>query len=411
MILPPAPVIETEYRVLPSFKPRKVADKVFWLTFIDTTDPNVGAIDVDGRKVLYSHIINQVNSSLSSVGYKNDVQDFYGSATSPENCKSAIEKLKVSHPDDIIVFYYIGHGGRPLSDMDYMLEHPWPQMCMAQHYDEKFIPLEWVDSQLKAKGARLAVTIGMCCNSVSPSVTKKSSPEFSISYGPTYMSSQKIDNINNLFLGETGSVLATSALPTQTSGCCTSPFGVIDTYTAVLASIFDELDYEPLDLNWHKLLTVVSSEVDAIMASDQTPFHTTNLTEAYTAAPSQNSTPQKPDTKKTQNLQENNSSTEIVGSRDWVNSLEDNFQDLINVSLPQADRIALEQDLNSLFAPDAKVRFLGQDSDTVIDREESDVFLGRLATSKLILNVAIVEAELNSKNKITSLKVREIYKK
>ena len=47
-----------------------------------------------------------------------------------------------------------------------MRTHPYPQMCLAQHDENKFIPLEWVDKQLKSKGARLSVTIGMCCNNL-----------------------------------------------------------------------------------------------------------------------------------------------------------------------------------------------------------------------------------------------------
>ena len=83
------------------------AQTIHWITFIDTNDENVGKIDVLGRKVLYSHFINEVNAALAPVGYSSDIQDFYGDKVTPENCKSTVELLRVSNPDDIIVFYYI----------------------------------------------------------------------------------------------------------------------------------------------------------------------------------------------------------------------------------------------------------------------------------------------------------------
>lgn len=40
------------------------AQTIHWITFIDTTDPNVGQIDVYGRQMLYSYFINEVNAAL-----------------------------------------------------------------------------------------------------------------------------------------------------------------------------------------------------------------------------------------------------------------------------------------------------------------------------------------------------------
>jgi hypothetical protein len=74
-------------------------------------------------------------------------------------------------------------------------------------------------------------------------------------------------------------------------------------------------------------------------------------------------------------------------------------------------RIQLEKSLNTLFANDAQVRIIAQDGETIVDREDADVFLGRLATSSILLNVAVTEGTFDSSGKIASLKVREIYRK
>lgn len=123
---------------------------IHWLLFIDTTDPNVGEVDKYGREMLRDYFISEVNAVLKHEGYKTDIKDIYGQQVSPETCKRVINNLK-AESDDIIVFYYIGHGGRPVGGSDYDRQHPFPQMCMAQHNPEKFIPLEWVDEELSKK--------------------------------------------------------------------------------------------------------------------------------------------------------------------------------------------------------------------------------------------------------------------
>lgn len=373
------------------------AQTIHWLTFIDTNDPNVGEIDILGRKVLYRHFIDEVNAALAPKGYSNDIQDFYGNATTPENCKAAVQLLRISNPDDIIVFYYIGHGCRPITDIEYIKQHPYPQMCMQVKFPEdKYIPLEWVDKELSNKGARLSVTIGMCCNSFS-NTTIKEGPSFTPNYGASYMSGKKVAQIQHLFLSEKGNVLATSASPTQTSGCLKSDFGIIDAYTTVLCSIFkDSLDDLDGHLTWDLLLDSMSSIVNNVTMGTQTPFHKTHLAQAN--QPKQVSP--KPVSPKSTNNRD-----------DILKALSHNLGTLINVNLSESERIQLSKKLEDLFTSNSIVRILGQDTDTAIDKENASVFLGRLATSRLLLNVSIVDCTFEEDNRISSMKVREIYER
>lgn len=388
------------------------AQTIHWITFIDTNDENVGKIDVLGRKVLYSHFINEVNAALAPVGYSSDIQDFYGDKVTPENCKSTVELLRVSNPDDIIVFYYIGHGARPITDPGYMMEHPYPQICLQTKFPEsKFIPLEWIYKQLSTKGARLTVTIGMCCNSLA-NISIKDGPTFSPNYGPTYMSGKKLDRIQDLFLRAKGNVISTSASPTQTSGCFKSDFGIIDRYTTVLCDIFNSaLDSYDKTLTWDDLLEAISTIIDKNTNSEQTPIHETHLVTASIPKPKTPNVPTKQQVQQTQQKQTPGTTKQQGNGDEWINDLTNKLGTLINVNVGEYDRKQLEGNLNSLFAPGAQVRILGQDSNTSVDREDAQVFLGRLATSSLLLKVAVVEGEFDSNNRITSLKVRELYKK
>ena len=438
------------------------AQTIHWLTFVDTTDPNVGKIDVYNRQMLYNNFINVVNASLSAKGYSCDIHDYYGHKVTPENCKEAVESLSITDPNDIIVFYYIGHGGRPSTDPVYMEEHPYPQMCLAQLCEEKFIPLEWVNEQLSSKGARLSVTIGMCCNSVGSNVSIKDEPTFAPNYGPTYMSSNKIKRIQELFLNTKGHIIATSASPRQTSGCVqiagprpchpmiamTNPQWFRDWYSFAICCFFQtQLTQYSRTLNWNDFLYMIGEFVDRNTGHNQSPIYDIYLTKE-TPKPNPvepNTTASKPtENKPIEQNSINNQSTGAVsapksqppvekqiestqkkqlpnktiqqgdeGSRDWINELTKHISSLVNVSLALKDRQNIETNLNEkLFADGAVVKFLAQDSNAVIDKMSVNDWLGILATNPngRIIKVIVESGTFDSNKKITTLKVREIYK-
>ena len=310
---------------------------IHWLTFIDTTDPNVGKIDIYGRQMLYGYFINEVNAALELKGYKSDIQDFYGERVTPENCKDAVEMLSITNPNDIVVFYYIGHGVRPATSSDYMKNHPYPQMCMAQHYEDKFIPLEWVDKQLSSKGARLTVTIGMCCNSIGSNVSIKDEPNFNFNYGTTNLSSNKIKRIQELFLNTGGHVIATSSSPRQTSGCVQvagpqpchpilamqNPQWFRDWYSFAICCFFQtQLDKYNETLNWDDFLSMISGFVDSNTRGTQTPIY-----DIYPRSVSRiNELKETVTEKQIKDTQKKQVVSETIqkgdeGSRDWINEL------------------------------------------------------------------------------------------
>ena len=66
--------------------------------------------------------------------------------------------------------------------------------------------------------------------------------------------------------------------------------------------------------------------------------------------------------------------------------------------------------LEQVFANNTIVRIMSQDGSFVVNKEEISMFLGRIATSRLLENVTVVDATAND-SKINSLRVREVYKK
>lgn len=191
------------------------------------------------------------------------------------------------------MFYYIGHGARPVNDRTTR----YPQMCMGQNQAQRMIPLDWVYNQIKDKGARLSVVIGMCCNSEDASVMSKNSPGFSPNYGNTYMTDQEAARIQELCLNYKGNILVTSASPGQTSICTRSDLGVIDSYTTSLVYKFDELQKGAIAPSWDTLLASVKSDVNEVTEKSQTPIFETHVTKV--SAPQQTAQKEAPKQEKT----------------------------------------------------------------------------------------------------------------
>lgn len=370
------------------------AQTIHWLTFIDTTDDNVGAIDVTGRKVLYNRFINVINAALAEKGYNSDIQDFYGNLTSPENCKRAVETLRC-RPEDIIVFYYIGHGGRSVADDD--KAHPYPSMWLAQNNPSKMIPLEWVHNTLKDKNARLTATIGMCCN-VKQNLPVLRTPTFAINYGNASLSQNQLTSIQDMFLNHKGDFILTSASPRQSSYGAHTPMGDMDLFTAEMVLEFERQSAKG-NMTWQSLFDNVRKSVNEKSKSEQTPMFANNITSNKASKPSADrKTPVRPAVTGI-DLSDSN----VVG-----NLLTENLDFIIDPGQSFDDRIAVTERLMPLFADNAQIKIVGQDTETVIDKEPIRNFMGRIATSRILLKVVPISYKWG--DRILELTVKEYYK-
>ena len=376
------------------------AQTIHWMTFIDTTDDDVGRIDILGRQVLYNRFINVINAALAPAGYSSDIQDFYGTRTTPENCKNAVASLKCDEKD-IVVFYYIGHGTRAKSDPT-----PYPQMLLASTNIDKFIPLSWVNDQLKTKGARLAVTIGMCCNVVQD-VTSKVSPTFSVNYGNTYVEDVAIKNIQKLFLENTGNIIVSSASPSQSSIAIPVTTDIvpagkyIDLFTTSLIHVFDHHVKNNKSITWETVLDNLKEYVNDASVGRQTPIYEANINGA---ARVESKGQTEPDTTP---LNKNDDEDEKL------NKMVRLLDIIVDSSVKEETRMAGALLFKAAYlADDSEVKILAQDSNLVVDKELGETFIDRISTSHLLLKVAIESCNFVTDGetiKVKEMKVREIY--
>ena len=372
---------------------------IHWLTFIDTEDPSVGNLDKTGRNVLYNRFVNVVNAALHDAGYKSEIHDIYGAELSPDRCKSEVERLNCSS-DDIIVFYYIGHGTHAPAE-----NNPYPQMLLGSSDQSRFIPLKWVHDALKLKGARLTATIGMCCN-VIQNVSAKNAPMFSVNYGNVELTDKERTSIQNMFIGHKGDFLLCSASKGQSSLGGETPLGAMDLFTAVMVTVFEDMAYEG-NLEWENLFGEVRHVVNRVTAGKQTPFWNNNLSVANKPVPRPIS---QPIAKNTNPSAPANNRLDLNNSTMVANYITSFFDCIIDKRNSLNERENAANKLKEILTSDAIVKFLPQDGNTVIDKENINDFLGIISTSRLLEKIIPVSYVVDG-NKISQISIKQCYNK
>lgn len=387
------------------------AKAIHWLTFIDTEDSNVGEVDKNTRKILYSRWINLVNAVLKEEGYDLDVIDIYGSKTTPENCKRIINDFDCDS-EDIVVFYYVGHGTENTGTSKF------PLMLMGQTDVKKFISHDWVHKTLMKSHPRLTVTISMCCNA-RQGAPGRIAPMFSVNYGNSYVDQDLAECFKKMFLEYRGDIKITSASPAESSWACDSNIGPTDYFTINLLDQFINILPTESNPNWEDMMRKIQKEVSADVrscegiqrrfpGSTQTPIWESEGELVATPRPSKTRpTPPAPIQDSTQTTEQKKDDRTVIKTElDRVLSF------IASSNVNDEQRMAAANKIKPVFASNLVVRIMSQDGNVVVDKEPISSFLGRIATdSGLLMNVSVVDFNMNQNGRISSLRVREVIKK
>lgn len=367
------------------------AKTIHWLTFIDTEDKNVGSADRFTRNLLYARWIEVVNAVLKDNGYSVDIHDVYGNTLTPEKCKNEVNNLSCNS-DDIVVFYYIGHGTENTDTSKF------PLMFMGQSNWNKLVPLSWVHDTLKRKGARLTITIGMCCNA-RQNATGRVSPSFAANFGNAYVDSEMENCIKKMFLNYSGNLIATSASPAESSWTCAyDENNMTDYFSFNLVDLFTTSLPDASNPSWEMLLRKIKEIVYEDVKNNpyiqrkypgttQTPMWESNLS----SADSPRKTPPAPP---------------VV--QDDLAALNKIFAYMSSTSVSETERLQVATKVEKMLPSNMIVKIMSQDGNVVVDKETLSRYLYRIASSRLLMNVSVVSL---SSTGTPSMKVREVYKK
>lgn len=157
----------------------------------------------------------EMTTIAKSIGYQ--LKKYYYYDTPESFSRKSLERVLTNltcNPNDIVFFFYSGHGGRAVNATD-----RFPEMVLkvpnGPVYDSQLYPMSDVYQRLKSKSPRLVIVMGDLCNSIVEGYYHASSA----SKGATVLSKGTCDTYKNLFLNVKGGLIVASSEPEETSGC------------------------------------------------------------------------------------------------------------------------------------------------------------------------------------------------
>lgn len=168
--------------------------------FANTNDPKIG----ETCKVDKEQMLVNIKTVARVLNYEISIKTFDGDNFTAANIRNELNNFSCNK-NDIVFFYYTGHGGRSRDD-----ETKWPQLNFNkpnQNVDEYYIPLIAVNNTIDQNNPRLSIVLADCCNSyanITPKVEMKGST--------TVSDDDKKDNVyQNLFHKVKGNIIISSS--------------------------------------------------------------------------------------------------------------------------------------------------------------------------------------------------------
>lgn len=342
-----------------------------YLGFYDTNDSSIGqGVKVDLERT--TELANTLSDAMASFGYKSDMKIYSGSRCGKENLMAALDAMQTS-PDDIVLFFYNGHGAHALGDED-----RFPQMCLGEIYQSNYVPATLVKNILVGMGVRFAMVITACCNSESEWVTPK---ETEIRNAGVPNQSRLLEICRKMFIEPEGWVMFTSSRRGEYSwvNSMNGTWFVRHSFDA-----WNNMMSGSLPIGWESFCARVQQtcSADPIHYHDQVYLQHPDYLLSWQILedlPVENITPR------------------------TASAVPEAFQDLnisvnrlLDKSLSQSQKQALIQDIKTkwLRSNTIVITYL-EDRNTMIRYEKADEFLRRLSLSSAITRVSFFQSDNN----------------
>ena len=379
------------------------------IIFADNNDDRIGK----GVQCNLEEIQEQIDIIASCIGMEDKTAApliYEQFNCNPKHLRECIKNFKCG-TDDIVLFFYFGHGGRSPQDRS-----EFPQMCLGTDFSKQnlWVPLEDVKNEIGKQHPRFLLVFGDLCNSSDPGI----SPKYGVlnSASASEISATQKEAMKRLFLNCRGSVIASGSTKGEYSwyynvhpdggGFFTTVFQVeLEGYTSKTASA-----------DWETLLGMVKNGVVGLTKelksrnpdmTIQTPRFKVDVTyNGQTPKPNNDNETKKID-QNNNNLVDNNNNKQVNN-----NDFQSVLVDIANERNTPTYRIKKRASVLSHFAnSDVWVDIIGRNNRTVVSSERASDFVERISTAFHLRNFTILDCQRDGNGKITALKVHEIYER
>jgi len=359
-----------------------LAQTFHFISMFDTNDEKIGT-GMSTERLLVLNEMQTIAGYLEDFGFDSEFSEYYGDNCGHNNLMAAIDELEVEE-QDVVVFYYGGHGARAYGNE----QDRFPQMCLGEKSQAKWIPSSLVRNMIENKNPRLTIILTGCCNKEDAGVSIKSI----VAQSNDYTSEANVDKsaFKKLFLESKGVVQMTSSKIGEYSWCTKDG----SLFCLALLEVLNHVGQSNISPSWESVCQTIKGMVADLNIPTkegvvkQTPDYIVDVEGCETGV-------------------ENRHDTTIkrrINNIDY--SLSQDLELLVDKSKSMDDRLNMvDRVLSKHFSIGAKVITIGRDMNTLVDYEDALTFLNRIVLSPYISKINVIEQE-GEKNSL--IKVHEV---
>lgn len=214
--------------------------------------------DMRYMKVVMAEMAHSINMNLATYYY--DGQDI-----TANRLKSVLQNLNCS-PQDIVFFYYTGHGGRAQNDPNTKFPQLLCKPTSDGWSDNNMIPVDYVSKIITQKHPRFHIVFTDCCNNESRFITPKTG--MYTSKGATVIKETTKRLYQTFLKNKQGHVIVSSSQPGQISNCMDYEPGMGMASFSFLVKIELAEESQP-NIGWNTLLSKASKRTDTMAREQQ----------------------------------------------------------------------------------------------------------------------------------------------
>jgi hypothetical protein len=220
------------------------------LLVADTTDPKIGK----SCAMNIRYVENFYKELGAYIGCPVAIRKVMGPNYNKNNVLSEI-KLIIPDPNDIVVFYYSGHGYRKNTD-----PRRYPYFDLRANDSEDYLTqtmnLEDVQTVLSAKGARLTLVLSDCCNSY----VGAENPIAAAPIGKkTFTLAWDEKNVRSLYLDPTKKIIMSTASDSTQYAFMANDFGGLFSFS-LNQSLRNACTKATVSPTWYTILEAMRNE-------------------------------------------------------------------------------------------------------------------------------------------------------